>query len=281
MPFQYHQQGHFQQNQQRPPYYYEDLGFTAQQPYQRPSVVETKYLVKKNGPMGTSVQANAAASFFAKAHQKLQMNNNGGSPAAPRRGNNNEDSSEEREQFPTNFKAIVHRSPPQIPSQLLRRLELSSAPISDHVGKIRVILRVAKSAALSPLDLDTLGNQIFQMDRRRKQLTMYDPSILRNNVQDPRVTLEERKVGVAAPKMFAFDNVFTEEDPQEDVANSALSDLIASVVSGNDGCLFCFGHANLGKSKSMVGSDESSKSMGIIPIAIAWLYRAIKEKKSR
>ena len=54
-----------------------------------------------------------------------------------------------------------------------------------------------------------------------------------------------------------------------------------SVVSGNDGCLFCFGHANLGKSRSMVGSDESSKSMGVIPIALAWLYRAIKEKKAR
>ena len=88
-------------------------------------------------------------------------------------------------------------------------------------------------------------------------------------------------LGVAAPKMFAFDNVFTEEDSQEEVANSALSDIIASVVNGNDGCLFCFGHANLGKSRSMVGSDESSRSMGIIPIAIAWLYRAIKEKKTR
>ena len=95
------------------------------------------------------------------------------------------------------------------------------------------------------------------------------------------VSLEERKVGVAAPKMFAFDSVFTDQDLQEDVANSALSDIIASVVNGTDGCLFCFGHANLGKSRSMLGSDETSKTLGIIPIAIAWLYRAIKEKKTR
>ena len=101
-------------------------------------------------------------------------------------------------------------------------------------------------------------------------------------MEQNHVTLEERKVGVAAPKMFAFDNVFTDEDSQEDVAHSALSDIIASVVSGGtDGCLFCFGHANLGKSRSMVGSDESSKSMGIIPIAIAWLYKSIKERKAR
>ena len=269
--------------------------------------------------MGTSNQANAAASFFAKAHQKLQLNNNGlhdlrnvgggCSPAASRRpllqnnnatgitaeGGGGQDSSEnEREQFPTNFRAIVHRSAPQIPSHLLRRLELSSG--SDHVGKIKVILRVAKSSSLSAADSagDTLGNQIFLMDRKRKQLTMYDPSVFRNNCSNASamqhhsgmpeqslVTLEERKVGVAAPKMFAFDNVFTDMDSQEDVANSALSDIIASVVNGNDGCLFCFGHANLGKSRSMVGSDESSKSMGVIPIALAWLYRAIKEKKTR
>ena len=70
-------------------------------------------------------------------------------------------------------RAVVHRSPPQIPSHLLRKLELTA----DSVGKIRVILRVAKGASLavSP-DGDVQGNQIFQMDRRRKQLTMYDPS---------------------------------------------------------------------------------------------------------
>jgi kinesin family protein 26 len=237
--------------------------------------------------LGTSVQANAAASFFARAHQKLQLNNNefGGcsSPAAASTRPNNEegDSSEETEAFPTNFRTLVHRSPPQIPSNLLRRLELSS---TDHVGKIRVVLRVARGSSLaSTPDGDIIGNQIFQMDRKRRQLTMYDPTAFRG--QQPNsldsVTLEERKVGVAAPKMFAFDNVFTDEDAQEEVANSALSDIITSVVNGNDGCLFCFGHANLGKSRSMLGSDESSRSMGMIPIAIAWLYRAIKERKTR
>ena len=47
-------------------------------------------------------------------------------------------------------------------------------------------------------------------------------------MEQNQVTLEERKVGVAAPKMFAFDNVFTDMDSQEEVANSALSDIIAS-----------------------------------------------------
>ena len=92
------------------------------------------------------------------------------------------DSSEnEREQFPTNFRAIVHRSAPAIPSILLKRLELSSSGSEYNVGKIKVILRVAKSSSLSQHDSagDTLGNQIFLMDRRRKQLTLYDPSVFR------------------------------------------------------------------------------------------------------
>ena len=33
------------------------------------------------------------------------------------------------------------------------------------------------------------------------------------------------------------------------------------MVGGTDGTLFCFGHANLGKSYTMVGSDESSRTV--------------------
>lgn len=274
MPFQYPypqgQQGHVPYQPRQVPYYYEDLQHSSPTPswptYQRPtnSVVETKYLMKKNGPMGTSGQASAAASFFAKAHQRLQMNNE------KKCIQNSETTEQSEEQFPTNFKAIVHRSPPQIPNHILRKLE-----VQESVGKIRVILRVAKGHQLQ-MNQDLLSNQMFHLDRKRKQLTLYDPSICRG-----QESIEERKVGVAAPKMFAFDNVFTDEDPQEDVAASALSDIIASVVNGSDGCLFCFGHANLGKSTSMIGSDENSKSIGMIPIAISWLYRAIKEKKSK
>ena len=252
MPFQYpypqQNGGHVGLPYQRPavPYYYEDLVQHQPSPtpswpsYQRPtnSVVETKYLMKKNGPMGTSTQASAAASFFAKAHQRLQMNNE-------KAKNNAENNPTElpEEQFSTNFRAIVHRSPPPIPNQILRKLDSS-----ESIGKIRVILRVAKGESLSIQDQGLESNQMFHLDRKRKQLTLYDPSICRG-----QESIEERKVGVAAPKMFAFDNVFTDQDSQEDVASSALTDIIASVVNGNDGCLFCFGHANLGKSRSMIG----------------------------
>ena len=87
------------------------------------------------------------------------------------------------------------------------------------------------------------------------------------------------QVNVAAPKMFAFDGLFTDEDVQGDVASSALMESIHGVVSGVDGCLFAFGHASLGKTYTMIGSDESSKTLGVIPSSIAWLFRAIKERK--
>lgn len=73
--------------------------------------------------------------------------------------------------------------------------------------------------------------------------------------------------------MFAFDGLFTDEDPQSEVASAALADTVHSVVGGSDGCLFCFGHASLGKTYTMVGSDEGSKTLGVIPTAIAWLFR--------
>ena len=81
--------------------------------------------------------------------------------------------------------------------------------------------------------------------------------------------------------MFAFDGVFSTEDPQAEVAASSLTDIVSSVVNGNDGCLFCYGHANLGKSKSMLGSDECASQLGLIPIAITWLYKSIKERRAK
>jgi kinesin family member 26 len=53
------------------------------------------------------------------------------------------------------------------------------------------------------------------------------------------------------------------------------------VAAGTDGCVFCYGHANTGKSHTMVGSDGRSIDMGVIPVAIAWLYRAVRERKTK
>ena len=198
--------------------------------------------------------------------------------------------------FPTNFKTLVSRSPPAIPNCLLKKVLDASSSSSDNngggMGKIRVILKVAFSQNYNCLgdaeDLQQQQSRHFQIDQRKRQVTLYDPTVFRggngsnsNKPASADLAPEERKIGVAAPKMFAFDGLFTAADSQENLCGEALPDVIQSVIGGSDGCLFCYGHANLGKTKSMLGSDGCSRDMGAIPIAIAWLYRAIKEKKAK
>ncbi|KAJ9596224.1 hypothetical protein L9F63_027152, partial [Diploptera punctata] len=80
----------------------------------------------------------------------------------------------------------------------------------------------------------------FTVDSRKKQVTLFDPAACGGTAAP-----EDRRVGVAAPKMFAFDAIFTQEDSQTEVCSTALTDVIHAVINGTDGCLFCFGHARL------------------------------------
>lgn len=50
---------------------------------------------------------------------------------------------------------------------------------------------------------------VFSMDKKRKQITLYEP-VNANSHETP----EERKCAVSAPKMFAFDALFSDEDSQ-------------------------------------------------------------------
>lgn len=71
------------------------------------------------------------------------------------------------------------------------------------------MLRVASphSSGSSP---DTSGSySFFNLDKRKKQVTLLDPSVC-NGTAAP----EERRIGVAAPKMFAFDAIFSQDDSQ-------------------------------------------------------------------
>ncbi|VDK20444.1 unnamed protein product [Taenia asiatica] len=102
---------------------------------------------------------------------------------------------------------------------------------------------------------------------RRKQITLIHPSPSR------------RRFGLTAPKMFNFDAVFTQDDPLAEVCSAALADAVYSVVYGTDSCVLCFGHAKTSKTRTMLGSDASVTSVGVIPCAIAWLFRLVEEQK--
>ncbi|XP_032514914.1 kinesin-like protein CG14535 isoform X2 [Danaus plexippus] len=173
----------------------------------------------------------------------------------------------EEEQISSGFSAAVHRTPPPPPPALLRRLGVKEP---TGVGKVKVMLRVGASGE-GPF---TSGTQTFSLDKRKRQVTLCETATA-------AAAPEDRKVGVAAPKMFAFDAIFSQDDPQTEICSSALTDVIHAVINGTDGCLFCFGHAGLGKSYTMLGRPDSSSTLGAIPCAISWLFRGIAEQKHK
>ena len=219
-----------------------------------------KYVISHSGPIGSKCQKTTAAAFFARKKASTSSNNvmattsssSASSPLHIAKPDVNHVS---------NFSGILGKCPPPAPTSLLKRLQ---EELPAQHGKVRVVLRVANSGILDP---EKPFN--FMMDQKKKQVTLHDPSHSK----------EDSKVNVVAPKMFAFDGLFTDEDAQAEVAGTSLCEAINGVVSGVDACLFAFGHASLGKTYTMIGSDESSKTLGIIPTAVAWLFRAVKEKK--
>ncbi|KAF2350632.1 Kinesin motor domain [Trinorchestia longiramus] len=132
--------------------------------------------------------------------------------------------------------------------------------------EIRVVLRVSPLVRL--LDHEAA---VLALDKKRRQVTLVDP--LAPAPRDPRL-------GVVAPKMFAFDQVYSQDDPQSDVVCGAAVDVLHAVLAGNDGCILCFGGALLGKSYTMVGLHGDQQQLGIIPSCVAWLYKSISELKS-
>ncbi|KAL8185796.1 UNVERIFIED_CONTAM: Kinesin-like protein kif26b [Gekko kuhli] len=119
------------------------------------------------------------------------------------------------------------------------------------------------------------SSSFLKVDPRKKQITLYDP--LSCGGQNPF----QKRSGQVPPKMFAFDAVFPQDASQAEVCAGTVAEVIQSVVNGADGCVFCFGHAKLGKSYTMIGKDDSMQNLGIIPCAISWLFKLINERKEK
>ena len=226
----------------------------------------SSYVISHQGPVGSQQQRTTAAAYFARKAAGPSPLHYGErlEPAGAVDDNDDEDMGHHVSAFGT----VLRDTPPPVPSTLAKKME--SGDVVSGLGKVRVVLRVQHS----PQQVNCSDNPHFQMDKKKKQLTLFDPS----SAQSRPAAAEDSETGrISAPKMFAFDGLFTDEDPQAEVAASALTDAIHSVVNGTDGCLFCFGHASLGKTYTMVGSDEGPTTLGVIPTAIAWLYRCIKK----
>ena len=236
-----------------------------------------QYLIPHPGHgLGASQQQQSAAqAFFAKKHHQQHQ------PRSSVRARTTDDSDDERQRLETltNYSTILAKCPPPPPATLIKKISETRDTTGQvsGVGKVKVILRVAHSGVM-----DEKKSSFFKMDKKKKQVTVLAPDTLRESSETVAETEQQhRPLDVSAPKMFAFDGLFTDEDGQNDLSSAALTEILSNVVNGTDGTLFCFGHANLGKSYTMLGSDESSRTVGVIPTAISWLYKCIKERKEK
>ncbi|KAJ7990728.1 hypothetical protein DPEC_G00289920 [Dallia pectoralis] len=227
-----------------------------------------KGVITPSGPTSTTTQnASAAASFFIRAAQKLNLSSKRKKPPPlsllhP--------GSLETSVYPTNFGGILQLSPPSAPPCLLRAV--SKVKENPGMGKVKVMMRICPSLE-APDSSESMS--FMKVDPRKKQLTLYDPSV------NERANSGHRRATVAVPKIFAFDAVFTQDASQAEVCSGTVAEVLQSVVNGADGCIFCFGHVKLGKTYTMIGKDGSTQNLGIVPCAISWLYKLINERKEK
>ncbi|XP_053463496.1 kinesin-like protein KIF26B isoform X2 [Nycticebus coucang] len=171
--------------------------------------------------------------------------------------------------FATSFSGILQTSPPPAPPCLLRAV--NKVKDTPGLGKVKVMLRICSTLARDSSE----SSSFLKVDPRKKQITLYDPLTCAGH------NAFQKRGSQVPPKMFAFDAVFPQDASQAEVCAGTVAEVIQSVVNGADGCVFCFGHAKLGKSYTMIGKDDSMQTLGIIPCAISWLFKLINERKEK
>ncbi|XP_062547409.1 kinesin-like protein CG14535 [Armigeres subalbatus] len=182
------------------------------------------------------------------------------------------------------FCGAIQRTPPPVPAGLARRM--ANREIVG-LGKVKVMLRVSDdppsktaSGGEEPQQQQPSGsNNYLTVDKKKRQVTLCETQ---TNLACGVGGTQERGPMVSAPKMFAFDALFTTEDSQQDICGSALSEVIPAVLEGSDGCLLSLGYPGAGQSRTMFGTLASPPSdLGAIPCAISWLYKGINEKRQK
>ncbi|XP_026856078.2 kinesin-like protein KIF26A [Electrophorus electricus] len=213
-------------------------------------------------PLPSNQPACVAASFFLRAAQKLNLSAKRKKPQTPML------QSPEPSIYPTNFSSVLQLLPPPAPPCLLRAS--SKTKENPGIGKVKVMVRICPSPGVQDS-----SESFLKVDQRKKQLTLFEPPPL------SPLNSAHRRAPLAAPKMFAFDAVFTQDASQAEVCSGTVAEVIQSVVNGADGCVFCFGHVKLGKTYTMIGRDSSAQSLGIAPCAISWLFKLISERREK
>nr|XP_046147979.1 kinesin-like protein KIF26B [Oncorhynchus gorbuscha] len=223
---------------------------------------------KETVAVQSSPMAPAILSFLVRAAQKLSLTSrrksqmSAPSPVSP------------LPHYNTCYRGIIQRSPPTVPTCLLQAAnQLKDAP---NFGKVKVVLRVCPSPTVPPSQPQP---PILRVDPAKRRVTFIDPTT--NHNQQPHSNSTPAHAGEAKghSKTYVFDAAYPLESTQAEVCVGILPDVIRSVVNGADGCILCFGHGEAGKSNTMMGSDSSSQSLGVIPCAISWFYSHTERRR--
>ncbi|XP_047244584.1 kinesin-like protein KIF26A isoform X3 [Girardinichthys multiradiatus] len=215
----------------------------------------------------TNQAPSGAAAFFIRAAQKLSLSRRKKSQPGP--------SSPPAEApgppllYTGGFSGALQLSPPAIPPCLLRAG--SKAKDTPGMGKVRVMVRICSAHSNESSE----SMSFLKVDGRKKQITLIETSNSGNSASS------QRRSSVSPPKTFTIDAVFTQDASQAEVCSGTVAEVIQSVVNGADGCIFCYGHANLGKTYTMMGQDCSTQSLGVAPTAISWLFKVIEERREK
>ncbi|KAK3578712.1 hypothetical protein CHS0354_008571 [Potamilus streckersoni] len=220
-----------------------------------PFTVTSQLASRISSSMSPTPSASAAASFFARAAQKMA-----------RKKKRQHQSEPEPPPFPTRYAEVLLLSQPPCPPCLIRTISRNQLPAT---GKVKVMLRI-----VSPNQHGEQGSSFLTIDPRKKQVTVFDPAA------SGYATSAHRRTAVA-PKMFAFDGVFSPDDSLTEICASSLTEIIQGVVAGFDGSLFTYGYSKLGKTTTMLGTDHSAQTLGAVPCAIFWLFKLINEQKEK
>ncbi|XP_055362555.1 kinesin-like protein KIF26A isoform X2 [Betta splendens] len=205
----------------------------------------------------TSQPPSAAVAFFIRAAQKLSLSHRKKSQPGPRPSPGE---APRALLYTGGFSGALQLSPPAVPPCLLR----GGAKVKDTpgMGKVRVMVRICSVHSSESSE----SMSFLKVEVRKKQLTLCETAAGGRS---------------SAPKTFTFDAVFSQDASQAEVCSGTVAGIIQSVVNGADGCIFCYGHANLGKTYTMIGRDCSTQSLGVAPTAISWLFKVIEEWKEK
>lgn len=92
------------------------------------------------------------------------------------------------------------------------------------------------------------------------------------------VTLDKKDEGAVNNQTdswkFKFDRLLSNAT-QDEVYEASGQELVSSVVAGFNGTVLCYGQTGAGKTFTMTGSSTEFKYRGLVPRAVAQVYREI------